>query len=335
MEKRKAILNVGFLAVVFACTVWAVFRGEDLGLVLTYMKTAKIGYLLWGIVCVVTFIWGESIIIWYLLRTLGRSVHPGKCYLYSFIGFFFSCITPSASGGQPAQIYYMKKGDIPVPESTLILMIVTITYKMVLVVIGAFVLVFRPQHILAYLQPVLFWMYLGITLNVFCVGAMLVLVFHPRLASFFLIQGLRMLERLHILKEKPERMEKLQGSMEQYHAAAEFYRGHKSVVVKAFLITIAQRMVLFFVTYLVYRAFGLQGERLFDIVLLQGMISVAVDMLPLPGGMGVSEKLFLSVFLPVFGGHFLLPGMILSRGISYYSQLLISAVMTAAANFLL
>lgn len=28
------------------------------------------------------------------------------------------------------------------------------------------------------------------------------------------------------------------------------------------------------------------------IVVLQGMISVAVDMLPLPGGMGISESLF-------------------------------------------
>ena len=68
-------------------------------------------------------------------------------------------------------------------------------------------------------------------------------------------------------------------------------------------------------------------------VLLQAMISVAVDMLPLPGGMGISESLFLSIFEPIFGVELVLPGMIVCRGISYYTQLVISGVMTGAAQF--
>ena len=65
------------------------------------------------------------------------------------------------------------------------------------------------------------------------------------------------------------------------------------------------------------------------------MISVAADMLPLPGGMGVSENLFLEIFEPIFGEELILPGMVISRGISYYTQLLISAVMTIAASFII
>ncbi len=42
-------------------------------------------------------------------------------------------------------------------------------------------------------------------------------------------------------------------------------------------------------------------------------------MLPLPGGMGISETLFLTIFSPVFGG-LLLPGMVLSRGLGYYGS---------------
>ena len=58
-------------------------------------------------------------------------------------------------------------------------------------------------------------------------------------------------------------------------------------------------------------------------------------MLPLPGGMGISENLFLDIFLPIFGEDFVLPGMMVSRGISYYTQLLISGVMTIAASLIL
>ena len=49
------------------------------------------------------------------------------------------------------------------------------------------------------------------------------------------------------------------------------------------------------------------------------------------GRMGISETLFLTIFSPVFGG-LLLPGMVLSRGLGYYGELLISAVFTAVAQ---
>ena len=68
-------------------------------------------------------------------------------------------------------------------------------------------------------------------------------------------------------------------------------------------------------------------------ILLQGSIAVAVDMLPLPGGMGISEKIFLDIFFPVFGSMLLLPGMVLSRGLGYYTELILSAIFTIVANF--
>lgn len=99
------------------------------------------------------------------------------CFLFSSVGFFFSCITPSASGGQPAQIYYMKKEKIPIPVSTLVLMIVTITYKLVLVVVGLWLVLFGQGFIHKYLWSIRHIFYLGTALNVFCVTAMFVLVF--------------------------------------------------------------------------------------------------------------------------------------------------------------
>ena len=55
-------------------------------------------------------------------------------------------------------------------------------------------------------------------------------------------------------------------------------------------------------------------------------------MLPLPGGMGISENLFLIIFKTIFAAGLLLPGMVLSRGIAYYVQLLLSAGMTLFAH---
>ena len=299
------IVNTVFLVVIFALTIYGVFHGEDLGAMMEAMRRADVRWLLPGLFCVVFFIWGESIIIWYMMHSFQIPVKKRTCFLFSSVGFFFSCITPSASGGQPMQLYYMKKEKISLPVSTVIL------------------------H--RYLTEILPVFYLGIGLNVFCVTAMLILVFHPALARTILVLGLKIVEKLHLMKRKESRLKKLEASMEVYQNTAAYLGTHKMVLVNVLAITFAQRFALFAATWFVYRAFHLSGISFIAIVLLQAVISVSVDMLPLPGGMGISETLFLNIFVPVFGSC-LLPGMVLSRGLGYYGELLISAFFTVVAQ---
>ncbi len=332
---KKGLLNALFLLSVFALTIWAVFRDQDLGQIAECLAMADWRFLPPAVACVVLFIIGESAIILYLLRTLGTKARFGHCCLYSFIGFFYSCITPSASGGQPMQVIAMRKDDVPVAVSTVVLAIVTITYKLVLVVIGCLVMLLRPPGIMSYLEGVEGLVYLGLALNVGAIAILLLLVFKPSIVRSCARTVLGWIGRIRPFRNPDKINAKLDSMMNQYAGTADYYREHKLVMVNVFVLTFMQRAFLFLVTWLTYKAFGLSGERLFTIVTLQGMISVVVDMLPLPGGMGISETLFLQIFLPIFGSELVLPGMIISRGISYYTQLLLSAVMTIAASFIL
>ena len=330
-SRKKIIFNGVFLAVVFALTVYGVFHGEDLSSMMDAIHRADKRWLVPGIALVAFFIWGESIIIWYMMRSSGIQLKKRTCFLFSSVGFFFSCITPSASGGQPMQIYYMKKEKISIPVSTVILMIVTITYKLVLVVIGVGIAIFGRGFLHKYLEGILPVFYLGLALNIFCVTFMTILVFHPLLAKAIMVKGMKLLERLHLMKKKEGRLKKLEDSMDTYRNTAAYLKNNPFVIVKVIGITFIQRMALFAVTWFVYQAFGLHGTGFWEILFLQAVISVSVDMLPLPGGMGISETLFLNIFSPVFGG-LLLPGMVLSRGLGYYGELLISAVFTVVAQ---
>ena len=330
-SRKKIIFNGVFLAVVFALTIYGVFHGEDLSSMMDAIHRADKRWLIPGIALVAFFIWGESIIIWYMMRSSGIQLKKRTCFLFSSVGFFFSCITPSASGGQPIQIYYMKKEKISIPVSTVILMIVTITYKLVLVVIGIGIAIFGRGFLHKYLEGILPVFYLGLALNIFCVTFMTILVFHPLLAKAIMVKGMKLLERLHLVKKKDGRLKKLEDSMDTYRNTAAYLKNNPFVIVKVIGITFIQRMALFAVTWFVYQAFGLHGTGFWEILFLQAVISVSVDMLPLPGGMGISETLFLNIFSPVFGG-LLLPGMVLSRGLGYYGELLISAAFTVVAQ---
>ncbi len=331
-SKKKIIGNGIFLAAVFVLTLYGVFHGEDLGAMMEAIRQVDKGMLFPGVALVLFFIWGESIILWYMMTSFGIRVKKRICFLFSSVGFFFSCITPSATGGQPMQIYYMKKEKIPIPVATVILMVVTITYKLVLVVIGIGVSVFGGGFKERYLGEILPIFYLGVLLNVFCVTFMTVLVFHPLLAERLLTWGMSCLEKMRFLRHKEERGRRLQKAMQVYRETAGYLEKHRKVLLGVILITFVQRFALFGVTWVVYLAFGLSGTAVWEVVMLQAVISVSVDMLPLPGGMGISEALFLRIFPTVFQGM-LLPGMVLSRGLGYYSQLLVSALFTIAAQF--
>lgn len=332
MQGRKKVIKNGvFLFAVFLLTIYGVFRGEDLGQMMEAIRRADIRWLLPGVVFVICFIGGESVIIWYMMRSFSIFVRKRICFLFSSVGFFFSCITPSASGGQPMQLYYMKKEKIPLPISAVVLMIVTITYKLVLVAVGLGILLFGKSFQDHYLGGILPVYYLGLALNVLCVGFMSVLVFCPKLTEHILVMGERWLEKVHLLKRLRTRRKKLRDAMEIYRETADYLKQHKRVLAVVILLTFMQRFALFAVTWMVYQSFGLSGTGMTDVVLLQAVIAVSVDMLPLPGGMGISEALFLRIFAPVFGA-LVLPGMVLARGLGYYSELLISAAFTAAAQ---
>jgi uncharacterized protein (TIRG00374 family) len=329
-NKKKIILNALLFFGIFGLTVWSVFHGENLGEIQDALMDCDVAWLIPAVACVFLFICGEAAVIWYLMRSYGIHIKKGICFLFSSVGFFFSCVTPSATGGQPMQIYFMRKEKIPVPISTVILMIVTITYKMVLVVVGLGVLLFGRGFCEQYMTDVLPVFYLGIGLNVFCVASMIMLVFHPTFAKNALCRCIALLEKCHILKHKEHRLSKLENSMDIYHETAAFLRENYRLVVHVFLITVFQRMALFAVPCFVYNAFHLSGVSWWTILILQASISVSVDMLPLPGGMGISESLFQVLFAPVFG-ELILPGMVLSRGLGYYSELLFSALFTLVA----
>ena len=283
-QTKRNIINVVFLVVVFGLTLYGVFRGENLQEVLDGLgKCDPVILIAPCIICVLAFILFESIIMKYLFNTLGIKLRLMRCYLYSFVGFFFSCITPSASGGQPAQVVFMRKDKISVAHSTLVLLLITVGYKAVLVLLGGVILIIRPKSIMDAVEPVEFWVWLGIALNVVFIAALLVLVYKPSLAKWFIKKMISLLSRIRIIKDKDKWMYKTDDMMIKYEDAAKYLREHKVVMLNVLLLSIIQRVILFFITNIVYWSFHLKGTSAVEILTLQCLISVGADMMPLPG----------------------------------------------------
>ena len=109
---------------------------------------------------------------------------------------------------------------------------------------------------------------------------MSLLVFLPGTAKYLITKGFALLKKIHLMKEKNNRTERLEQSMETYKGASRFLKENKLAIFNTTIISFIQRFFLFAITYVVYRSFGLNTETFFTITILQAVISISVDMLP-------------------------------------------------------
>jgi len=125
-----------FMIMLIAITFYLLFKDVSLTSLTSVIKTVNPIYLYIAFSMMLLFIAFEAYVIYIILKDLKKKVSFKKCIGYSLIGFYFSAITPSSSGGQPAQVYYMKKDNINISYSSLTLLIIAIVYQSVMLLYG-------------------------------------------------------------------------------------------------------------------------------------------------------------------------------------------------------
>ncbi len=129
-SKRKWLGNIGFFMLIMGLTFYALFHNVNPRLLFTLLDLANGTYWMAGFALVLVYISCESLILRLLLKEIGSPPKKGHCLIYSFIGFFFSCITPAAGGGQPAQIHHMNTDGLDPGLTAPVPVVVTICFKL-------------------------------------------------------------------------------------------------------------------------------------------------------------------------------------------------------------
>jgi len=332
----KYALNIGLILVITLFTLNLIFKEQELPEIISDLKLAEPRWIALGAVAAIFFVAGESSIIHYMLRVLEQKTSFLRCLKYSFIGFFFSYITPSSTGGQPMQMYHMKKDKIKIGYSTLIMLLITIAYKSVLVLLAMGFLIFNFDTVALYAGDMKWLIVLGFALNLSFIILLLLVFIKPIWARALGIKVVDLLTKLHIMKRrnKEKYTEKLIRICDTYAMGADYIKKNLSVVFNVFLMTAVQRICLFSITWIIYRAYGMNETRYIDILTIQIMIAVAVEMLPLPGAAGITEGCFLLAFTEIFTMERVKPALLISRGLNFYLILIIGAVVTFAAHII-
>ena len=256
---RKNQLQYLFFVLLAVLAFYAVFRDNDIGLVTASLKQVKLSSVMLsaGIALVFTMI--EGVVIWYLLRALQGRAELGPCIRYSFVGFLYSGITPSAICGQPMQLYHMNRDGNDLSASTVVLMTIALVYKLVLVLMGIAMVLFGFSVLKENLGNYLQLFYLGMFLNTALVVVLLIVMLFPAFAQGMILGVEKLLVRGKLLKKSAYRTDHIHRFIQSYQNAVQFLLKNKKQVAVVILATFGQRCLVFILPYIVYHGFGLKG----------------------------------------------------------------------------
>ena len=328
MNKRKSLLGIGMILALMVLTGYLLLKDLSLNKLAGILVQVKPGWLLLGLGLMVVFVGCEAMCSHLILGRLGHRASYRRCLGYSFVGFYVSSITPSSTGGQPAQVYYMSRDNIPAAHGALNMMLIAVCYQVTVVCYALAVVLSHFKLVTNLGNGLMLLLLYGTLVNGALTAGMLCLMFLPNAARKLTGGVLRLLVRLHLVRNEQAAQEKLERQLAEYRRGAECVKANPGLVPVLLGLTFLQLTALFAVPVMVYNAFGLTGSSAVSIICTQALVTLAVSNLPLPGAVGASEGGFVTAMALFFGPTLVTPAVLVSRGISFYSFLIISGGIT-------
>ena len=321
---KKTIRNLIVFILLIGLTFYLIFKDQNVLEILNIAVSVKKRYILVAIIAMCLYLLGETINITRILKELGEKSTFLRNIRYTLIGFFFSSITPAASGGQPMEIYYMHKEKIAVANSTLALLVHLTSFQIVTITLG---ILSTILHFEIVKSGLIYLVVLGILLNSTALTLLAISIFSKRLSKGLINFAVKVLRffRIPNIEKKQESLEK---ELEKYQESAVYIKEHKKLMIKTLVTTFIQVIIYYSIPYWVYLAFGFTGYNFFQIVTLQAMLYATVSGIPSPGAVGVSEGAFIEIFKGVFPATMMNSAILLNRVASLYLFVIISAIIT-------
>lgn len=324
-KTKKGIINASLFIFFVGITFYIIFKDNNIVEILNIVKKIDIKYILVAILCMTCFVFSEGINIYRTLKLSNCKTTIIQCIKYALVGFFFSSVTPSASGGDPMQIYYMKKDKLPIGQSALAVLTEFSSFQFVTIIMAIIGFITNYNFIGESIGNIKYLLIIGVLINSLILIALLLNIFSNKIILKILNLICKLLNKMHYKKTEKFKDKSLK-QIKEYKKGTRLLKKNKKVLVKIILTTIIQITLYHSIPYFIYLSFGLTGVNYFTFLALQAVLYISVSSIPLPGSVGVSEGGFMIIYNLLFPEKLLSSAMLLSRGISFYLFVIISGL---------
>lgn len=327
MNKKKIFWAIASIFIA-ALSIWAVIsqsRNFSFATLKSFILGADKGWLLASFVCTFGFIWFEGFALVRMARHFGYKTNALDGTVYGGADVYFSAITPSASGGQPASAYFMMKDGIPGYATTVALLINLVMYTLALLTVGIVSIIFKYPMLKNFSVLSRFFIGIGIVVLIF-----LALVFYMLLRKGKILYGIcdaviGLMEKIHVIRHGDKLRKKLKNTMAEYQECSNSITGQTGFLAEIFFWNLMQRMSQLLVSFMIFMSMGEGVKKAVDVSVIQCFVAMGSNCVPIPGAMGVADYIMIDGFKQLVGDN--AANMeLLCRGVTFYGSVLTSAL---------
>lgn len=277
------------------------------------------------------------IIFYWLFRSLSLYIFTKKFqnnYKYTsalkltLTTLFFDGVTPFSSGGQPFQVYYLRKHDVSIVDGTNIVIQNFIVYQISLVLLGIIAIisnqVFNIFPKVGLLQKLVT---LGFIVNLLVTVGLFSIAFLKKFNKFICKIVIGLLSKLKIIKNKEEKIEKFNEYIANFNKGAKDLLKNKKLFIKGILYNFIALICFYIIPVIILFAMNdFTSFNLFLSIVASAYVMLMGSFVPIPGGSGGLEYGFIAFFGNFLVGSKLTAIMLIWRFITYYLGMIVGAI---------
>ncbi|MBQ7408682.1 MAG: flippase-like domain-containing protein [Clostridia bacterium] len=328
---KSVLLAVAFIAlnlIVILLTVVFEFVGEsqpiNISLVWdTFMQNWVYGVI--AILMLVLTIVFEAVKRFVFIKSTLKKNKPATSFVATLICKYYDNITPLGSGGQPFEVYYLRKKGIPVGIASGVPIVAYALGRIAYVFVAAVALLVHGFGNVTQFIKVL--CIIGLAVNLAIPIAIFFFTVLPKFATSVANFVAKLGFKLHLVKDEEQFAHKISGSIKEYSdCLAYFTKKSRISMLIGFLCSVLYFVALYSIPFFVVKMSGNHTVDWLEMFTLCIICYTSVTLLPTPGNSGGAEFSFRSIFATFLEGGLLVWGMLSWRIISYYAYILFGSI---------
>ena len=276
---------------------------------------------------------GAAVLCWisegFALNLLCIHLYPEWRYRKSFfvgmIGLLYNAITPFSTGGQPMQIYTMRKMGMDTGKAGSIIAVKTITYQVVMVLYSLVLVAAKLRFFQTSVSNFSFVTIIGLVTNGTFIALVILFMISETTTDKIVYSVIYFLNKIKLCRHPEERYEKIHSQLEIFHDASKLMGNSFKLYVNVIAVTIVQITLNSLIPYFIYRSFNMNTASITTMVAAQVFVAMVSAFVPLPGASGGAEGSFY-IFFGMFFKSAIIPAILLWRIITYYANILVGGI---------
>ncbi len=325
-EKRSMLLNISFIVLTFLLVLYLVSQAGDVNSIITAFASIKPIWLVAAVLCFFTHVILEGLILKIFFYFQDVKISWASCNLVGLIGMFYSSVTPAATGGQPMQVFALKKRKVPSGVGYSALAVKFFCWQCALLLIGAILWIFYGSYVYSLLGKGIWLVVLGFFFNSLMVILVIMLAINRNFVRAIIIFFVNLLHRLKVVKDKAKTSSKMDAALNDFHSSVDLLTKQKGQFLVLFIFSLVQVTALMSVIYFIYKGFSLQNHTYLEVLTIQFLLYITASFTPLPGASGAQEGGFYLFFRSFFPDSIIFAALLIWRFITYYLFIIIGAI---------